>query len=69
MPTAQDLGEILQDSEIYRCKSETCGDNGGVCVLIIPCIFDKPQNGKEGCSYPDHFAEDDEECDCEWELI
>ena len=60
----EDLGELLINSTIYRCNSETCSDNGGVCTLFIPCMFDEPQNGKEGCSYPEHF--DDDECDCKW---
>jgi hypothetical protein len=70
MLTVQELGEILQDSDIYRCTSETCSDNGGVCVLIVPCMFAPPEDGKDGCSYPDHFIiEDTDECDCKWVKI
>ena len=69
MPTAQEIGEILTDSDIYRCKSATCDDNGGVCVLIVPCMFDAPQNGRDGCSFPDHFNDEEEESDCVWEKI
>jgi hypothetical protein len=62
----QELGEILKDCELYRCKSATCSDNGGVCHLIIPTIFDKPQDGREGCCYPDDF---EDECECKWERV
>jgi len=66
MPSAQELGDILSCSTIYRCKSETCGDNGGVCVLIIPNLFEPPTS----CTNPEAFAEEMEtECDCKWEEI
>jgi hypothetical protein len=63
--TISELGEILHGSEIYRCKSETCADNGGVCVLIVPDGFEHPV----GCTNPLSFAVVDTDCDCEWEKV
>lgn len=61
----QDLGEILVNSTIYRCKSETCSDNGGVCVLIFPCAFEPPTS----CTTPRSFTDNEEDPDCQWEVI
>lgn len=62
---AQDLGEILKDCTIYRCKSSTCSDNGGVCHLIVPCFFEAPKD----CTNRESFTDNEEEPDCEWEEI
>ena len=47
---------------IYRCKSETCSDNGGVCILIIPDGFEEPTS----CVNPDSFIDTDNVPDCKW---
>ena len=47
---------------IYRCKSETCSDNGGVCTMIVHDMFSKP----EKCPYPSAWEDFEEDCDCEW---
>jgi hypothetical protein len=47
---------------IYRCKSPTCMDNGGVCELKIPEGYESPTS----CVNPELFLE---ECDCKWEEI
>lgn len=60
--TISELGEILAGSDIYRCKSRTCEDNGGVCVLIVKPGFEEPTS----CTNPGSFYDDD---DCEWEKI
>jgi len=64
--SVQELGEILRYSDIYRCNSTICGDNGGVCILIVPCLFEAPTS----CTNPEAFSEEMEtECDCKWEKI
>lgn len=65
MPSAQELGEILADSTIYRCKSDTCSDSGGTCVLIIPDFFEAPTS----CTNPESFTDNGDEPECKWEVI
>lgn len=65
----KDIRDLLKDSDVYRCTSKTCSDNGGVCVLIIPDMFCAPADGLKGCSYPDDFNDDDCECKCKWKKI
>lgn len=47
---------------IYRCKSDTCSCNGGVCMIIIDDMFDAP----EICPYPSAWDGMEDECDCKW---
>jgi hypothetical protein len=47
---------------IYRCNSDTCSDNGGVCVLIIPDMFEAPT----ACTNPESFTDNGDEPDCKW---
>jgi hypothetical protein len=65
MVSAQELGEILKDSTIYRCTSETCEDNGGVCILVVPDDFEPPTS----CTNPESFTDNGEDPDCKWEEI
>ena len=65
MVTAQELGETLKDSTVYCCASPTCGDNGGVCILIIPDDFEPPTS----CTNPESFTDNGEEPDCKREEI
>ena len=65
MLSAQDLGDILKDSTIYQCKSDTCSDNGGCCVLIVPCFFESP----DSCVNPSAFTDNGDDPECKWEEI
>lgn len=56
---------MMCSRDYYRCKSQTCGDNGGVCELSIPTGYIPPQS----CVNPECFDDDCCEPDCKWEQI
>jgi hypothetical protein len=49
----------------YRCKSDTCEDNGGVCILLIPDGYEAPTS----CVNPKSFTDNGDEPDCKWEEL
>jgi hypothetical protein len=64
MATDKEKLELLKGKVVYRCKSRTCSNGGGVCVLLLPEIDFRPPMA---CVNPECFYE--EQTDCEWEMI
>jgi hypothetical protein len=64
-PYQSERDKVLDGKTTYRCKSDTCEDNGGCCILVIPCGYESPTS----CVNPESFENNGDTPDCIWEEL